>query len=169
MTAAPTAAAPTAAGASAGGARTTRARAGAAGAGRAPARSGRGGRVAPGVHGAGRERDRGSVTAELALALPAVVGLLAAVLLLCAAGVSQLRCADAARAGARAAALGEDAGVVTAVARRLAGPGATVQVVESDPWVTVTVRRPLTGGPLTGAGPTAGLAAEGRAVARVEP
>jgi hypothetical protein len=114
---------------------------------------------------AARGGDRGSVTAELALALPAVVGLLVAVLLLASAATSQLRCADAARAGARAAALGEDRGVVTAIAQRVAGPGATVRVQESDPWVTVTVRRPLTGGPLAGSG----LTAEGRATARVEP
>ncbi len=109
--------------------------------------------------------DQGSVTVELALALPAVVGLLVAVLLLASAATSQLRCADAARAGARAAALGEDRGVVTAIAQRVAGPGATVRVQEGDPWVTVTVRRPLTAGPLAGGG----LTAEGRATARVEP
>jgi hypothetical protein len=109
--------------------------------------------------------DRGSVTVEVALALPAVIGLLVAVLLLASAATSQLRCADAARAGARAAALGEDHGVVTAIAQRVAGPGATVAVVDGDPWVTVTVRRPLTGGPLAGSG----LTAQGRATARVEP
>jgi hypothetical protein len=128
--------------------------------------------VGPGRGVCGRPRprpptpdERGSVTAELALALPAVVGLLVAVLLLASAATSQLRCADAARAGARAAALGEDRGVVTAIAQRVAGSGATVRVQESEPWVTVTVRRPLTGGPLAGSG----LTAEGRATARVEP
>ncbi|WP_456847646.1 TadE/TadG family type IV pilus assembly protein, partial [Cellulomonas sp. P5_C6] len=55
---------------------------------------------------AGR-RDRGSVTAELAVGLPAVALLLVAVLTVGAAAVAQTRCTDGARAGARAAALGE--------------------------------------------------------------
>ncbi|GAA2722009.1 TadE family type IV pilus minor pilin [Cellulomonas aerilata] len=121
------------------------------------------GSPAPAPPRAGTER--GSVTAELALALPAVVGLLVVVLLLASAATSQLRCADAARAGARAAALGEDRALVVAIAQRVAGQGATVTVEAADPWVTVTVRRPLSTGPLGGAG----LTAAGRATARVEP
>ncbi|WNB85352.1 TadE family type IV pilus minor pilin [Cellulomonas sp. ATA003] len=105
------------------------------------------------------------MTAELALALPAVVGVLVVVLLLATAATSQLRCADAARAGARAAALGEPTGVVTAIADRLAGPGASVRVDHDGVWVTVTVRRSLASGPL-GVGD---LTAQASATARVEP
>ena len=118
----------------------------------------------PRVAAAG-SRDRGTVTAELALALPAVVGVLAAVLLLVSAATVQLRCSDAARAGARAAALGEDHALVTAVARRVAGEDATVRVQDGGEWVTVVVRRPVAGSVLG----VAGLTAEGRATARVEP
>ena len=47
---------------------------------------------------AGR-RDRGSVTAELAVGLPAVVLLLVALLTVASAAIAQTRCTDAARAG----------------------------------------------------------------------
>ncbi len=111
-----------------------------------------------------RDRDRGTVTAELALGLPAVVTVLLAVLLLAGAATTQLRCADAARAGARAAALGEDAATVSATAARVAGPDAAVAIHRDGGWVTVSVRRPV-------AVPLAGgrWDAEGRASARVEP
>jgi Flp pilus assembly protein TadG len=109
--------------------------------------------------------DRGTVTVELALGLPAVVGVLVAVLLLGAAASAQLRCADGARAGARAAALGEDVATVSSTAARVAGNGATVRVQRDGTWVVVTVRRPVTTAPL--GGPT--WTAEARATARVEP
>jgi hypothetical protein len=109
--------------------------------------------------------DRGAVTAELALALPAVVLVLAAVLVTVAAGAAQLRCADGARAGARVAALGESDARVAAVARHLAGPGADVRVVRDDPWVEVVVAAELPGGWFTGG--AVGLAA--RATAWAEP
>ncbi|WP_298459187.1 TadE family type IV pilus minor pilin [uncultured Cellulomonas sp.] len=105
------------------------------------------------------------MTAELALALPAVVGLLLVVVLLSGAATAQLRCADAARAGARAAALGEDVAEVTAVAGRVAGGGAGVAVSRGGEWVTVTVHRPLGPGPLA----PAGLTARATATARIEP
>ncbi|QTE29714.1 TadE family type IV pilus minor pilin [Pengzhenrongella sicca] len=116
-----------------------------------------------------RRREAGSVTAELAVALPAVTLLLLALLVLGAAAAGQLRCADAARAGARAAALGETAAEIAAIAERLAGDGATVAVTGTgtgtDGWVTVTVSRPIAAGPF-GAGP---LHAHASASARVEP
>ncbi|SFB00146.1 TadE family type IV pilus minor pilin [Cellulomonas marina] len=89
-------------------------------------------------------RDRGSVTAELALALPVVVVLLALVLAGGGAVAARLACEDAARAGARAAALGEGAAEVTAAAQEAAGGGARVTVAPSGPWVTVTVSRAVT-------------------------
>lgn len=97
-------------------------------------------------------RDRGSVTAELAVVLPGVVLVLVAVLLVGAAAITQLRCADAARAGARAAALGEPAVMVTALAADLAGAGARVRVSEEDGWVVVEVSQAVETGPLGGVG-----------------
>lgn len=109
--------------------------------------------------------DRGSVTAELAVALPAVLLVLVAVLVLTTAAVTQLRCADAARAGARAAAIGEDTEGVRATVARVAGPGADVTVAREGEWVTVAVSAAVAGEGLR-AGP---LVARARAVAWVEP
>ncbi|MFI2753579.1 TadE family type IV pilus minor pilin [Cellulomonas sp. P22] len=104
----------------------------------------------PVAGGRGRAVDpeRGSVTAELAVALPAAVVLLVAVLVLAVAATTQLRCADAARAGARSAALGEDTATVSAVVTRLAGERAEVDVVRDGTWVTVSVRSVSTAGGL---------------------
>ena len=110
-------------------------------------------------------RARGSVTVELALALPAVVLLLVAVLTLGSAVVGQLRCADAARAGARAAALGEGSAEIAAIAGRVAGDGATVGVSRTGVWVTVTVGGSVLAGPDLGGS----LHTHASAVARVEP
>lgn len=109
--------------------------------------------------------ERGAVTAELAVALPAVVLVLVAVLTLAAAAGAQMRSADAARAGARAAAIGEDDAVVRSTAQHVAGDGARVSVRRGDPWVEVTVSTPVVGGWLS----SAPLRADGSAVARVEP
>lgn len=86
--------------------------------------------------------DRGSVTAEFAVALPAVVLVLVFCLALAAGGVSQLRAADAARAGARAVAIGSSTAEVAAIVTQLAGPAARV-VVEEGEMVTVRVAVPL--------------------------
>lgn len=89
--------------------------------------------------------DRGAITAELALALPAVVLVVAVLLVTAAAATAQLRCADAARAGARVAALGQSDAEVSAVARQLAGDAATVRVVRDPPWVQVMVSASVPG------------------------
>ncbi|MFJ1795385.1 TadE family type IV pilus minor pilin [Kitasatospora griseola] len=83
------------------------------------------------------------VTAETAVALPALV-LLAAMLIwgVVAAG-AQIRCVDAARAGARAAARGDsDAAAVAAAA---APPGAKVTVALDTATARVTVEAPCPG------------------------
>ncbi len=68
------------------------------------------------------------VSAEIALALPAVLVVLVLALAALVLGVDQVRCADAARIGARLAARGEPvAGVVSAVAGR-SPTGAVVSV-----------------------------------------
>lgn len=91
-------------------------------------------------------RQRGSVTAELALALPAVVLVLLLVLTAGNAAISQMRCTDAARAAARAAALGEDQAQIAAIVTDLAGPSATIVLTERDGWVRVRVSRPVAAG-----------------------
>jgi len=90
-------------------------------------------------------RDRGGVTAELALVLPGVVLLLVALLTAAGAAVTQVRVADAARAGARAAALGESHAEVGEVARSLAGDASDVRVSESGGYVVVEVSQDFSG------------------------
>lgn len=106
--------------------------------------------------------ERGSVTAELAVGLVGVVMLLGLVLLLTAAATAQLRCTEAARAAARAAALGEEDAEVAEVARRSAGDSARVDVVRAAGWVTVTVGRAV-------AGDVRGLDARATSTTPVEP
>lgn len=110
-------------------------------------------------------RERGSATAELAVALPAVVLVLVVVLVVGSAALAQLRCGDAARAAARAAALGEDAAAVQAIALELAGETAEVTASTAGGWVRVVVSRPVSLGWL-GAG---ALTARAEATVPVEP
>jgi secretion/DNA translocation related TadE-like protein len=106
----------------------------------------------------------GSVTAEVAIALPAVVLALVVVLAVGAAVSAQLRCVDAARAGARAAARGQPPAEVSAFARRIAPAGARVGIDLTGNTATVsvlaTLRLPLPGHP--------GLTVRARALADVE-
>ncbi|GAA4419722.1 hypothetical protein GCM10023169_10680 [Georgenia halophila] len=95
--------------------------------------------------GAPRRGDHGSVTAELAVVLPAVVMLLAVLLTAAAAAGTQVRVSDAARAAARAAALGESEAAVVAVARDLAGEGAAVVVSHEAEYVLVEVSHEIPG------------------------
>src|SRR5690606_5578869 len=77
---------------------------------------------------AARESERGTVTAELAVGLPVVLVVLVAVLTLTAASTAQMRALDAARAGARAVAVGEGPGAVRGALERVGGPGAGVRL-----------------------------------------
>ncbi|WP_240645870.1 TadE family type IV pilus minor pilin [Georgenia sp. SYP-B2076] len=105
----------------------------------------------PPTGGAGRPRpsaggaERGSVTAELALALPGVVLLLVALLTAASAALTQVRVADAARAGARAAALGEPYAAVADLTARLAGADAVVRVRGDGSYLVVEVTQDLPG------------------------
>jgi len=112
-------------------------------------------------------RERGSVTAELVVALPAVVVVLVLVLTVGAASVARLRAVDAATAAARSAALGEDTAAQRTAAVRVGGTGTSVRLAHDGDWVTADVEVPVVGrlGPF-GGGP---LRATGHAVARVEP
>ena len=106
--------------------------------------------------------DRGSVTAELAAAMPVVVLLLLAGLTGVSAVITELRCVDAAREAARAAARGESGAVA---GRRAAPPGATVEVTVDGDTARATVRAPVH--PL---GPhLPGFTVSGSAVAATEP
>ncbi|MFC9325058.1 TadE family type IV pilus minor pilin [Kitasatospora sp. NPDC057015] len=83
------------------------------------------------------------MTAETAVALPALVLLAAMLVWGVVAAAAQIRCVDAARAGARAAARGDtDA---DALARSAAPPGATVRIAVEGESVRVTVEAPCPG------------------------
>ena len=82
---------------------------------------------------------RGAVTAEFAVALPAVLLLLALLLAGAAAGATQLRLEEAALASARALARGEGPAAAQAIVGRLAGSSATAAIAADGDWVSVTV------------------------------
>jgi hypothetical protein len=106
--------------------------------------------------------DRGSATAELAVGLPALVLLTIVAVTAVGAVLTQLRCVDAAREGARAQARGEPG---IAAAERVAPPGATVSVELADGRVRATVR--VTVHPLGGRLP--GFEVSAVSVAALEP
>ena len=85
-------------------------------------------------------RDRGSATAELAAALPALVLLLLAGLTAVAATTAKAQCVDAARDAALAAARGEPG---VPAGNRSAPNGAVVTVSVDGDTVTATVRAPV--------------------------
>ena len=112
-------------------------------------------------------RQRGSVTAETAVVLPA----LAVVLVLCLWSVTvvgqQLRCIDAARTGARALARGEPMGLARSAAEQGAPDGARVSLQIVDGLAVVDVRfsasLPGFGGPALQIGSRAVASVEGSA------
>lgn len=89
--------------------------------------------------------ERGSVTAELATGLPMVIFLLALLLTLASASGAQMRALDAARAGARAAAIGETSAGISAAVTRVGGDDAAASLAREGSWVTVTVSKPIAG------------------------
>ncbi|MFJ3958339.1 TadE family type IV pilus minor pilin [Arthrobacter sp. NPDC090010] len=70
------------------------------------------------------------MTAEFAVVLPVVVMLLSLVMGAVAAGTQQLRLEEAARAASRALARGDAPEAARAMAKRLAGEGASVQITD---------------------------------------
>jgi Flp pilus assembly protein TadG len=88
-----------------------------------------------------RGEDRGSVTVELAMTLPAVVSLVAVLAGVGAAVSQQLQLADGARVGARVAALGQTNAAVTSAASEAAGGSVQVGVEREGGLVSVTCRR----------------------------
>lgn len=85
-------------------------------------------------------RDSGSVTAETAVALPALMIVLAVALWVLAAAGARIECIDAARAAARAAARGEDPRAVRQAARLAAPEGAYIGIRRGERRVQVTIR-----------------------------
>ncbi|MGW7426517.1 TadE family type IV pilus minor pilin [Streptomyces sp. NPDC054813] len=91
--------------------------------------------------------DRGFVTAEAAVVLPVLVAFTMALVWGLLVVAAQIRCVDAARTGARAAARQDAEGAVVAVTKAAAPDGATVTVGREGDQVRVTVvaRPPVLG------------------------
>ena len=93
--------------------------------------------------------EHGMVTAEFAVVLPAVVLVLALSLGALGLALDQIRCVDAARAGARAASRGDSDGAVILVTRCAAPAEALVSMAMSGDLVRVSVvSRPRVAGNL---------------------
>lgn len=86
-----------------------------------------------------RSASRGSVTAETAAMLPALMVVLAAALWAIQAVGVQLECVDAARAAARAAARGEPVEQVRAFAQAATRPDAQVSITRDPELTTVKI------------------------------
>ena len=82
-------------------------------------------------------------TAEVAVALPALVLLVAAAMTAVSMVTAQLRCVDAAREAARAAARGEGATVVRSLAERSAPGGSVPGAVPGQRAARGDERRPV--------------------------
>ncbi|MFI8003622.1 TadE family type IV pilus minor pilin [Streptomyces sp. NPDC086010] len=97
-----------------------------------------------------RAGDRGAVTAEAAMVLPVLVAFVMVLVWALVAASDQIRCVDAARAGARAAARSEPEAAVRLVAKEAAPDSARVEVRRvGDSW-RVRVDAPTPGpGPLS--------------------
>ncbi|MER5967927.1 TadE family type IV pilus minor pilin [Streptomyces sp. NPDC002057] len=91
-----------------------------------------------------RRSDRGFVTVEAAMVLPVLALFTVALLWALAAAAAQIRCVDAARAGARVAARAEPGPAAESAARAAAPEGARVSVERSgELWrVSVEVAAP---------------------------
>lgn len=87
--------------------------------------------------------DRGAATAEFAMVMPALILVIVVVLGAAAIGLGQLRAYEAARAGAREAARGEDTAQVEKSARHKAGKGSSVGVKQNGEYTVVQVSVPL--------------------------
>ena len=106
---------------------------------RAPRRRDDAGRVRAGGPTDLRGREGGMVTAEIAVALPALVALTLGLVCVIAAVGAQLRCADLARESARALARGESTASVRSRVLADAPPRASLRVRRAGGMVTVTV------------------------------
>ncbi|MBA3338975.1 MAG: pilus assembly protein [Geodermatophilaceae bacterium] len=105
------------------------------------------------------------VTAEAAVVLPVLIFVLAAALAAMSVVTAQMRCADAAREGARAAARGESDAAIRDIASSSAPPGSAVSVSRDgdEARVEVSAEVPL----FPGLGPS--MTVSGTATAAFEP
>ncbi|MGW0547291.1 TadE family type IV pilus minor pilin [Streptomyces sp. Wb2n-11] len=94
---------------------------------------------------AGGRGDRGYVTAEAAVVVPALVLFTMALVWALMATSAQIQCVDAARAGARAAARQEPEDASVAAARQAAPRGARVTLGREGDLVRVAVEAPAPG------------------------
>lgn len=90
-----------------------------------------------------RAADRGTVTAETAVALPSLVLVLGVALAAVEAVTVQLACIDAARTGARALARGESDRAVQALVARVAPEAASTELSEDGAFARVVVSAPV--------------------------
>lgn len=106
-------------------------------------RAGRGAATGEQGHGTAERQsataERGAATAELAVALPSLVLVLTVALAAVDLGLSEVRCVDAARLGARLLARGEPRGAALAEVRAAAPHGAQVSVTTTATRVSVVV------------------------------
>ncbi|HEY7487694.1 MAG TPA: TadE family type IV pilus minor pilin [Streptosporangiaceae bacterium] len=114
----------------------------------------------------GTRAERGSVTAEIAVALPALVLVIVVALWGVSAAAAQVACVDAARAGARAAARGEPVPAVQAATVRAAPPGAKVTTRRDGDRTEVEVIAQIRAPALSGLPP---IVVREHAVAATEP
>jgi Flp pilus assembly protein TadG len=91
------------------------------------------------THRPRQRRERGAVTAELAMALPLLVAVTIGLVWLLSIGATQLRVVDGARETARAVARGDDEGAAIALGQRVAPEGAAFTVSGSGQEVHVEV------------------------------
>lgn len=85
------------------------------------------------------------VTAELAATIPTLLFVLLVAINAVMIGINQVRCVDAARVAARAAARGDSPGVIQRVGARAGPSGSAVAVDDAGGEVTVTVTAPVPG------------------------
>ncbi|MGL5867145.1 MAG: TadE family type IV pilus minor pilin [Dermatophilaceae bacterium] len=110
-------------------------------------------------------RERGMATAELAVAIPSVVVVLAVCLAAVDLGIRQVQCVDAAGTAARQLARGDSEPAARQQAGSRVPDGSRVTVVRGDGQVTVLVEAPV---PAVLALLGSGARAHARATARLE-
>lgn len=92
-----------------------------------------------------KERERGMVSAELAMTMPVVLGVLFLLFSAGAALVTQIRVSDAAREAARGYAMEVDEAQIRSLVTDRAGDDAQLSVTRSGTTITVTVSADMTG------------------------
>ncbi|ACU69003.1 conserved hypothetical protein [Catenulispora acidiphila DSM 44928] len=94
-----------------------------------------------------RPRDAGYATVEAALAIPSLVLFTVALAGILTGLATQIRCVDAARLGARAAARGEPAAQIQGAVTQ-AAPGSSIHITTENGLIHVSVAAPVAAMPL---------------------